>query len=136
MFIKFLFFLVIIVIVVVGIVMFSVVIMLVLMFVFSFHALFYFFCLCPVTHDFHHVNNLNVLVAYVLKRILYPTIAFSANINKNIAFRNFYNVLNRWLVTVQIHTLRKKHRQVCIVLANNLFCPIISRENCCHNLYL
>ena len=105
---------------------------------FSLHTFNLFFFLYRISKNIKKIDNLHIFVSSRLQCIINPCVRFTANINKQVTFRNLYHIIGTRLIAVQINALIKKHRQIYIglIFTKYLPNPIVFGENCCYNAEL
>ena len=90
-----------------------------------------------IAKHIQQVYDLHILVGGFLQRIVHPAVGFPANINKQVAVRNLYDIVSRRLVAVQVDAVIEQQGEVCVpgFVTKNFPYPIVLRENRCDDFY-
>ena len=104
--------------------------MLMLFFLHAFYRLFF-----NEIYGIHHLKHMEIFILHGFQNSVYPFVAVSASIDKEIRILNGDNVLRTRFKTVRFRSRFNQHGDLCIFLCD---CArkIIRREVCCYNFKL
>ena len=72
---------------------------------FLLHTLNGFFCFHGIAQHFQQIDDLHILVGGIFQSVIDPTVRFAADIDKEVAIRDFDNIISSGLVAVQVNTV-------------------------------
>ena len=102
------------------------------------HTLYGFFCLCGIAQHVQKPDDLPVLVGRIFQSVLHPAVGLAADIEKEIAFGNFNNIINGWLIAVQINAAVQQRGYLSTVslVTEDFPDPVVCGENGRDNVQL
>ena len=100
-------------------------------FLLGLHAFHDFFLFYLLAQHIQQVNDLHILIGGFLQGIFHPAIRLTADINEQIAVRDFDNIVCGRLVAVQIHAIVQQHGKLGVIgfIAEDFAHPVILRED-------
>ncbi len=107
-------------------------IVVVLLFLHSFNGFFRFY---GIAQSFQKIDDLHVFVGCTFQSVLNPFVRFAAYINKQVASRDFDNIVGSGLIAVQVNAVVQQHCQLIVVrfAAENFAYPVIFGKDGCNN---